>query len=86
MNNGNETAPDTVQVALRIRPLVESEVTRGCDTCLQTFREQQQVQVKGLAFTYNYVFPPEVGQRTFYSTAVAGMVTKLFKGNPYIFL
>lgn len=72
----------TVQVALRIRPLVESETIRGCRKCLQTIPNENQVQVIGSdkAFTYNYVFDEASNQIEFYEQAVKRMVCKLFKG------
>lgn len=71
----------TVQVALRIRPLVDSEISKGFVKCLETVPNEPQVLIKDLSFTYNHVFPPEVSQAEFYETAVKGMVDKLFKGN-----
>jgi kinesin family protein 4/21/27 len=72
----------SVQVALRIRPLVDSEVSRGCQLCLDTVSNEPQVQVRGTdrAFTYNFVFAPEHSQTYIYDSAVKDLVTKLFKG------
>ncbi|XP_046605558.1 chromosome-associated kinesin KIF4-like isoform X1 [Neodiprion virginianus] len=72
----------SVNVALRIRPLVQTEIEKGCQTCVATVRGQPQVQVLGTdkAFTFNHVFPPEVNQETFYNTAVKGMINNLFQG------
>lgn len=72
----------SVNVALRIRPLVETEIEKGCQTCVATVRGQPQVQVLGTdkAFTFNHVFPPEVNQETFYNTSVKGMINNLFQG------
>ncbi|XP_012268166.2 chromosome-associated kinesin KIF4 [Athalia rosae] len=72
----------SVRVALRIRPLVPTEIDNGCQICLSTLSDQPQVQVLGTdkAFTFNHVFPPEVDQDTFYNTAVKGMIKNLFEG------
>ncbi|XP_026478055.1 chromosome-associated kinesin KIF4A-like [Ctenocephalides felis] len=70
----------SVQVALRIRPLVESEISKGYVKCLETVPNEPQVLIKDLSFTYNHVFPPEVSQAEFYDTAVKGLVDGLFKG------
>lgn len=71
---------ETVQVALRIRPLVDSEISRGCQVCVETIPDEPQVQVKEMAFTYNYVFPSEVSQENFYNDSIKGLVKRLQKG------
>lgn len=72
----------SVRVALRIRPLVPSEVEKGCQVCLATVPTQAQVQVLGTdkAFSFNHVFSPGVDQQTFYDTAIKGMIDNLFQG------
>ncbi|XP_061384485.1 chromosome-associated kinesin KIF4 isoform X1 [Danaus plexippus] len=76
----NKGTIDTVQVALRIRPLMRTEIERGCDECIDVVSGEQQVQIKDLAFTYNYVFPQHINQQEFYDTAVKGLIGKLFQG------
>ncbi|GFG32670.1 hypothetical protein Cfor_12769 [Coptotermes formosanus] len=73
---------ESVQVALRIRPLVESEISRGCQLSLDTVPNEPRVQVRGTdrAFTYNFVFGPEHSQLYIYDSAVKGLVARLFKG------
>ncbi|XP_063387336.1 chromosome-associated kinesin KIF4 [Cydia fagiglandana] len=71
---------DTVQVALRIRPLMQQETDRGCDECIEAVPGENQVQIKDLAFTYNHVFPQHITQQEFYDTAVKGLISKLFQG------
>lgn len=73
---------DTVRVALRIRPLVENELGKGCQLCLDTVPGEPQVYIcdTDKAFTYNYVFPPEVGQEEFYNTAIRRLVDNTFQG------
>ncbi|XP_036144376.1 chromosome-associated kinesin KIF4-like [Monomorium pharaonis] len=73
---------DTVRVALRIRPLVESELEKGCQVCLEAIPGEPQVRICNTdkAFTYNYVFPPYVGQEDFYNTAIKGLVDNIFQG------
>ncbi|KAJ9593686.1 hypothetical protein L9F63_014734 [Diploptera punctata] len=77
-----DDSPTTVQVALRIRPLVETEIMRGCQLCLQTVPGEPQVQVLGTenVFTYNYVFGPDESQVEFYSRSVKNLLSCLFKG------
>ncbi|XP_036139032.1 chromosome-associated kinesin KIF4 isoform X2 [Monomorium pharaonis] len=73
---------DTVRVALRIRPLVESELEKGCQMCLEAIPGEPQVRICNTdkAFTYNYVFPPYIGQEDFYNTAIKGLVDNIFQG------
>lgn len=77
---------DTVKVAVRIRPLLGDEISRGCKNCLAVVPGEPQIQVVDTdkAFTYNYVFPPEVDQNDFYSTAIKGMIGNIFEGSIYI--
>lgn len=76
---------DTVRVALRIRPLVESELQKGCQVCLDTVPGEPQVRIgtTDKAFTYNYVFPPDVGQEDFYNSAIKGLVANTFQGKSH---
>ncbi|XP_049877917.1 chromosome-associated kinesin KIF4 [Pectinophora gossypiella] len=78
-DRGKDTI-DTVQVALRIRPLMQSELDRACEECIDVVPSQPQVVIKDLAFTYNYVFPQHITQQEFYDTAVKGLIGKLFQG------
>ncbi|EZA47603.1 chromosome-associated kinesin KIF4 isoform X2 [Ooceraea biroi] len=73
---------DTVRVALRIRPLVESEIEKGCQMCLDKISGEPQVRIHNSdkAFTYNYVFSPDIGQEDFYDTAVKQLVHNIFQG------
>lgn len=75
---------DTVQVALRIRPLMQQEIERRCDECIETVSGEPQVQIKDLSFTYNHVFPQHITQQEFYDTAVKGLIGKLFQGKDYV--
>lgn len=74
---------DTVRVALRIRPLVESEIEKGCRMCLDTVSGEPQVRICNTdkAFTYNYVFPPDIRQEDFYDTAIKRLIDNTFQGN-----
>lgn len=74
---------DSVKVAVRIRPLVKSEVTRGCDSIVQKTPFQPQITLNSgsnSAYTFNYVFAPEDTQEMVYENAVKSMVLNLFKG------
>ncbi|XP_014603835.1 PREDICTED: chromosome-associated kinesin KIF4 [Polistes canadensis] len=73
---------DTIRVAVRIRPLIRSEIEKGCEECLNTTPGQPQIIVKNTekAFTFNYVFSPDINQENFYNTAIKDMVTHIFDG------
>lgn len=75
----------SVKVAVRVRPLVESEKNRGCQNIARKTPNQPQLVVnsglkKNEMFTFNYVFTPEDAQETVYENAIKTMVAKLFKG------
>lgn len=72
---------DCVKVAVRIRPLVKSEIERGCQNVIEKVPGIQQVIVKtNDAFTFNYVFSVDDTQEFVYEKAVFGMLEKLFNG------
>lgn len=73
---------DTVRVAVRIRPLVKSELERGCQACLNVVPGEPQIVIRNTekAFTFNYVLPPDIGQEDFYKTAIMDMVKNIFEG------
>uniref|UniRef100_A0A1B6E537 Kinesin motor domain-containing protein n=1 Tax=Clastoptera arizonana TaxID=38151 RepID=A0A1B6E537_9HEMI len=71
---------DTVQVALRIRPLLDFESEKGCVSCLETFSDIRQVKISNNAFTFDYVFDQDVSQQDVYESAVKKLVLQLFKG------
>lgn len=74
---------DSVRVAIRVRPLVKSELERGCSNCVFADSINQQIIVNNNAnqtFTFNYVFTPENSQPQVYKLAVQDLVQKLFSG------
>ena len=71
-----------VKVAVRCRPLVEKELTEGCQTCLQFMPGERQIVIgKDKAFTFDFVFEPTSEQERVYQDAVVPLVRGLFKGN-----
>jgi kinesin family protein 4/21/27 len=72
----------SVQVALRIRPLVPDEISKGCKDVFEVFPEVNQVKIKDTdkAFTYNHVFASDTTQDEVYESCVKHMVEHLFKG------
>ncbi|XP_014278993.1 chromosome-associated kinesin KIF4 isoform X3 [Halyomorpha halys] len=73
---------DSVKVALRIRPLVNSEIEIGCRPCIERIPNEPQVAIgKGRQmFTFNYVFDENEGQTKVYDDAVKSLIDNLFKG------
>ncbi|XP_014279006.1 chromosome-associated kinesin KIF4A isoform X2 [Halyomorpha halys] len=73
---------DCVKVALRIRPLVSSEIDIGCRPCIERIPKEPQVTIgKGSQmFTYNFVFDELEGQGKVYNDAVQSLIDNLFKG------
>jgi len=74
---------DSVRVVIRVRPLVKSELERGCSNCVLADSINQQIIVNNNAnqtFTFNYVFTPEHSQNQVYKLAVEDLVKKLFSG------
>ncbi|KOX75484.1 Chromosome-associated kinesin KIF4A [Melipona quadrifasciata] len=73
---------DSVKVAVRIRPLVKTEIERGCQMCLDVISGESQIVICNTtkSFTFNYVFSPDISQEEFYNTAVKNMVKNIFQG------
>jgi kinesin family protein 4/21/27 len=70
-----------VKVAVRGRPLVDKELAEGCQTCILFVPGEPQIVVgKDKAFTFDFVYPPAMGQEQVYSEAVVPLVNGLFKG------
>lgn len=71
-----------VQVAVRIRPLVDNEKSRGCENILEVYKDIQQIKIKNSdkAFTFNHVFDTDATQDNFYDTCIKDMIGNLFKG------
>lgn len=72
----------TVQVALRVRPLLPNEIRRGCGDILEVFPSNQQVQIKNSdkAFTYSYVFDDSSCEETIFNTCIKDIIKNLFEG------
>lgn len=74
---------DSIRVAIRVRPLVKSELNRGCSDCVFADALNQQIVVNdnpNLTFTFNYVFSPQHSQDQVYKLAVEDLIQKLFIG------
>lgn len=72
---------DNVRVAVRIRPLVESEVTRGSQVAVEKVAQAEKVVVNNTdAFTYNFVFDGKNSQEDVYRKTVSEMIDRLFGG------
>lgn len=77
-----ESDNTSVQVALRIRPLIHNEISKGFQNILEVFPELNQVKIKSSdkAFTYNFVFDTNIEQEEFYKKSVQDVIQNLFKG------
>ena len=75
-------AEDLVKVAVRIRPLIQSEIEKGSQICLKVVPGEQQIHIPSAekAFTFNYVFSQDCSQELFYNTAIKNMVSNIFEG------
>lgn len=79
------SSDECVKVAVRIRPLVNSELSRGCESIVRKTPHHPQITVvsggkQNDVFTYNFVFAPEDTQEMVYENTVRTMVLKLFQG------
>ncbi|KAG5900429.1 hypothetical protein JTB14_029315 [Gonioctena quinquepunctata] len=74
----------SVNVAVRVRPLVPHEIDRGCKDILDVIEENDQILVKGTerdkAFSFNYVLSGQSQQIELYRRCVQPMIENLFKG------
>lgn len=72
---------ESVRVALRVRPLVNSERARGCQVAVEKMEGLHQVLVNNSdAFSFNFVFDWRDTQEQVYNLSVSDMLDKLFKG------
>lgn len=73
---------DSVQVAVRVRPLVAQEIESGCRSCIDVYPEAQQIvtKLKHDKFTFNHVFDSDTPQVDVYDNAIRTLVQQLFKG------
>ncbi|XP_033169611.1 chromosome-associated kinesin KIF4 [Drosophila mauritiana] len=74
--------PSCVAVALRVRPLVQSELDRGCRIAVERSADgAPQVTVnRNESYTYNYVFDIGDSQKDLFETCVQAKVKKLLHG------
>lgn len=80
-NPSSSASDDCIKVALRVRPLVRSEVERGCRSIVAKTRDTAQVVVNNKdQFTFNFAFSPDETQEMIYVNAIKPLVLKLIKG------
>ncbi|KAK8291025.1 hypothetical protein V6Z12_D06G035700 [Gossypium hirsutum] len=74
-------SPDSVRVAVNIRPLISAELLHGCTDCITVLPGEPQVQIESHAFTYDYVYGG-AGSPSFaiYDDCVAPLIDALFHG------
>jgi Kinesin motor domain len=78
---------DCVQVAVRVRPFVPSELDRGCQQIVEKTLAQEQLKITGESYskseesyTFNNVFMMNESQEGVYSNSVKPMIESLFQG------
>ncbi|CAG9799552.1 unnamed protein product [Chironomus riparius] len=78
---------DCVHVAVRVRPFVDSERSRGCVQILKKVSSEPQITITGDSnsksqdtYTFNNVFMPEISQHIVYDECVKPILPKLFDG------
>ncbi|KAJ1896197.1 hypothetical protein LPJ81_004797 [Coemansia sp. IMI 209127] len=74
-------ASSTVRVALRIRPLSSREHINGETECVTQLPGVPQIVIGAdRAFTFDYVFSPEVSQEQVYNETMRPLVTQFLQG------
>lgn len=74
---------DAVRVAVRIRPQMAREIEAGAETCVtvpDVNVPQVSVDQSDKAFTYDYAYDADLGQKHIYESAVAQLVDGCFHG------
>lgn len=73
---------DCVKVAVRVRPLVPSEISKGSQEIIDVIENNNQVHIKNTEkiFTFNYAFDKTLSQDDVYNKSVKDMIKNLFKG------
>lgn len=72
----------SVQVAVKVRPLVRHEIEKGCKEIVDTVSANEQIVIKNCdkAFTFNYVLGAESPEEDLYNRCVAPLMTKIYQG------
>ena len=71
----------SVQVAVRIRPLLQSEINQNCSLCITHIPESSQIKVIGSdTFTFDDVFGLASEQCQVYDTCVSDLVEATLEG------
>ncbi|XP_050511153.1 chromosome-associated kinesin KIF4 [Diabrotica virgifera virgifera] len=74
----------SVRVAVRVRPLVPTELSRGCKEIVDVIKENEQILIKNIdkdkAYTFNYVLGTLSKQGELYERCVQPLMGNLFKG------
>lgn len=81
------SSTDCVKVAVRVRPFVANELSRGCVQILEKTLGEEQLKVTGStnskfpdSFSFNNVFMPESNQIEIYNSSVKPIIDNLFEG------
>lgn len=79
---------DSVRVAIRVRPFIQSEIDRGCVQILQKTPGEPQLIIAHAGqsasskdmYTYNNIFMPDDSQSVVYEDFVEKEIEKVFEG------
>lgn len=84
VSNDMDITETTVQVALRIRPLIDSEKEKGCVSVIHLPRKNQvsigSVKGQTQAFTFDFVLSEKITQKEVYEQCVPRLMASYFKG------
>lgn len=74
--------PDNISVAVRVRPLIASEKSRGCADIIQVSSNINQINITTCdkTFTFNHAFKQTASHEEFYTSCIKPIIGNLFKG------
>uniref|UniRef100_A0AAR5QK46 Kinesin motor domain-containing protein n=2 Tax=Dendroctonus ponderosae TaxID=77166 RepID=A0AAR5QK46_DENPD len=72
----------SVQVAVKVRPLVRHEIEKGCKEIVDTISINEQIVIKNCekSFTFNYVLGAESPEEELYNRCVAPLMKNIYQG------
>lgn len=82
----SSASTDCVKVAIRVRPFVPNEISRGCIQALDKTPGEPQLKMTGTnsktpeCFSFNSVFMMDDTQSTVYDESVKSIIENLFEG------
>lgn len=81
---------DSIQVAIRIRPLIESELKRGNQDIISKIPNEPQIMVNNsrnnIVYTFDHIFAQNDDQNKVFEDCVENKLMKLFEGRKYVYV